>query len=191
MAPYFDPCAAYLSAQSGKKSEVPTRPGKKSEMPDLAADPEDPFADPEDPFADPVDPSTDPGNPIADPSRRLDCIEQVFRIKLITWSFEGLDFEYHDIDFVSFDVDTSKGPKGLQCSEKLRPSPIIVPDGKSYMCPLCEEPGSSKLVQGLRKRKIEIQREKEAKEKAIFQETAQTGKSFVNGLKFRFNRRRG
>lgn len=177
-------------------------------MPDLSADPEDPFADPEDPFADPEDSSTNPNDPVIDPSPRLDCQEQGFKPKLITRSFEGLDFSYHDIDIVSFNVDNSKAPKGLQCSERITPSPMILSKGDSLLCPLCEDPGSSKLYTGLRKRQKEYRKEKEreekvkgkregredtqekGKEKAILQKSAQTGKSFVNGLKFQFHRRK-
>lgn len=162
---------------------------------DPFVDPEDPFADPEDPFADPEDPSTDPEDPIADPSPELDSVGQGFMPKLITWSFEDLDFNYHDIDFVSFNVDDTRAPKALQCSEKLSTSSIHLPQGESYLCPLCEDPKSLKLVTGLRERGKEIAREKEMesrrkdKEKATHQISAKIGKSFVNGLKSRFRKK--
>lgn len=228
ITPYFDPCASYLVTQCRQKSEMMARPGKQSKMvaryeknsekPDLSADRKNPFADPKNPFADPEDPLADSEDPctdleysladledlIASPSPKSACVEQVFRAKLITRVFAGLDFTHHDVDFVSFNVDKSNKPKALQCSERITTSPTPLPVGKRYMCPLCEDPDNSKLLRGLKRREKEFNKENQGKgkgkdqreqrqdvqetgkENAILQKSAKIGKSFAKGIKFRF-----
>ena len=66
-----------------------------------------------------------------------------FKPKLLTWTHEGLDFEFDGMDFMSADI-SNEAPKGLTC-----PTITAVPDdGPSVeKCPLCDSLQILELVQ--------------------------------------------
>lgn len=166
---------------------------------DPFADPEDtstesdPSADPEDPFADPDDPFVDPEDPPEDPSPKGDYLGQAPRSKLLTYTHSRLDITYRNNDFVSVDVDDSRAPKGVACTEGIISRLVYSPGDENRKCPLCEKPDVMDIIQGIEKwdeettgREVgngkEEQKDKE-KEKGIFQKTAQIGTAAVKLLK--------
>lgn len=188
----FAPCPAFILANSEAICERPTVPT------DPFADPEDtstetnPFADPEDPFADP-EPFVNPEDASANPSPKGTFLGQAPRSKLLTYTHSRLGLTYGDTDFVSVDVDDSRAPNGVKCTEGIISRLVYRAGDENRKCPLCDKPDVMNIVQGIEKWEKERKgtevgkgkdkvKEKES-EKGIFNKTAQIGTAAVKLLK--------
>ena len=174
---HYAPCAAYSHAH-----------------PEVLVERPDPFADTKrhstdlDPFADPQDRS-------ADPVLETEDVGKAARPKLLTREFQGLDLACYGIDFVSIDINETRAPKGLRCSELNTPRLVHRPKGETVACRLCDRPDVLENVESIVKCQEEGSRkevekaegkgkEKEnEKGKGFLYKTAKLGKVAIRTLK--------
>ena len=67
-----------------------------------------------------------------------------FKPKLLTRTRKGLDMDLNGISFMSADVDSQRGPKGLTCPDIIG---LVQVEPAAEGCPLCESPQVLAVVQ--------------------------------------------
>ena len=156
----FAPCTTYSHAH-----------------PEVLIERPDPFADTKRHSTD-VESFADPQDSFADPVLETGPVGKAARPKLLTKKYRGLDLACHDIDFVSTDIDKSRAPKGLLCSESITPRLVNRGKGEIVACRLCGRPDVLEMVERI----VKWQKENE-KGKGFLHKTAKLGTAAIRSLK--------
>lgn len=123
-------------------------------------------------------------------SSAANIVGRASRAKFLTEKIPGLDLVYNDIDSVGINVDASKAPKGLRCSEGITAKLLDCAERVDEACLLWENPDIWEWLQILSKgegegRQVELDKGKgkdKEKERDTSLENAHFGTADIHKL---------